>query len=296
MVSIVIPAHNEEQVLGRLLGQLVPSTKACDFDIIVVPNGCTDNTAEVASSFEPAVRVLPIPVASKREALAVGNRAARGFPRLYVDADVELRAEDARALAEALRRPGTLAAAPMRINSMAGRTRPVRWYYDIWTQLPEVRRGLFGRGVVGVSAAGYMRIADMPPLLADDLAASLVFSHDERAIVSDALVVVHPPCTLADLLRARTRAAMGVDQIEQAVDAPSSKARTRPADLLAITCHNPRRAPKALLFLVVALLARRRARRLAAQGDGYSTWLRDDSSRENASTSNTRVSAAASKA
>jgi hypothetical protein len=278
MVSIVIPAHNEEQVLERLLGQLVPSTVACDLDIIVVANGCTDNTAKVAQSFEPAVRVLSIPVASKREALGAGNRAARGFPRLYVDADVELRAEDARILTEALNCPGTLAAAPASIRPMTGRTRLVRWYYDIWSRLPEVQRGLFGRGVVGVSAEGYLRIAGLPALLADDLAASLMFSPAERAVVTDARVIVHPPRTLADLLHARTRAVMGATQIEQTEGAPTSTARTRLTDLLWIACRNPLLAPRVALFLAVAMLARRRARQVTTKS-GYSAWLRDESSR-----------------
>lgn len=281
MLSIVIPAHNEEEVIERLLGQLAPATEASDLDIIVVANGCTDNTAEVARTFEPAVRVLSIPVASKREALAAGNRAASSFPRLYVDADVELTAKDARALAEALGRAGVLGAAPERTHAMTGRSWLIRWYYDIWARLPEVQRGLFGRGVVGVSAAGYQRIAHLPPLLADDLAASLAFSQEERVIVPNAHVVVHPPRAFVDLLHSRTRAAMGADQIERAGAMPSSTARTRPADLLRIASHNPRLTPRVVLFLAVGLLARRKARRVTAQS-GYSTWLRDDSSRTEA--------------
>lgn len=281
MASVVIPAHNEERVIKRLLDRLVPSVESCDLEIIVVANGCTDNTVKVAKTFEPVVRVLSIPVASKREALAAGNRAARSFPRLYVDADVDFAAQDARALVDALGWPGVLGAAPERTHVMAGRTWPVRWYYDIWARLPEVQRGLFGRGVVGVSAAGYQRIAHLPPLLADDLAASLAFSQEERVIVPDAHVIVHPPRGLADLLRSRTRVAMGVDQIEQAASAPTSTARTRPTDLLRIARRNPPLAPRVVLFLVVAVLARRRAQRMTAQS-GYSAWLRDNSSRTEA--------------
>jgi hypothetical protein len=278
MASIVIPAHNEEQVLGRLLVQLVPPVGDGEFDVVVVANGCTDNTVGIASSFGRRVRVLSIPVASKREALAAGNRAAASFPRLYVDADVEFAAKDARALAEALRGPNVLAAAPERTHVMAGRSWLVRWYYDIWARLPEVERGLFGRGVVGVSAAGYQRVAHLPPLLADDLAASLAFSQEERVIAPDAHVLVHPPRTFADLLRCRTRAAMGTEQIEHTDRAPSSTARTRLADLVAISCSNPLLAPKVALFLFVAVLARRRSRKVTAQSD-CTRWLRDNSSR-----------------
>ncbi len=276
--SIVIPAHNEAHVVGRLLRQLVSSAKEDELDILVVANGCTDNTAEVAASYGPLVRVLSIPVASKREALAAGNRAAKGFPRLYIDADVELRTEDVRALDQALQRPGMLGVSAERTFDMTGRRWPIRWYYDVWSRLPEVRQGLFGRGVISVSEAGYARIAALPPVLADDLAASLAFSPDESMIVPAARVIVHPPRTFADLLRIRTRAAMGVDQIEHTKDAPNSTARTRPADLLAIARQEARLAPRVALFLAVALLARARARRLAAHHGDFE-WLRAESSR-----------------
>ena len=278
MLSIVIPAHNEAQVIGRLLRQLIPTAGEGEFDIVVVANGCSDNTAEMAGRFGPPVRVLSVPVASKREALAAGNNATKGFPRLYVDADVELGAGDARELARALQRPGVLAASPERTLDLTGRRWPIRWYYDVWNRLPEVRQGLFGRGVIGVSEAGYARIAAMPPVLADDLAASLVFAPDERIVVPGAMVTVHTPRTLADLLRVRTRAAMGVDQIERTAGAPDSSARTRPADLVRMTRHDVRLAPRVALFLGVALLARARARRLAARHRDPQ-WLRAESSR-----------------
>jgi hypothetical protein len=309
VTTVVIPAHNEAQVIGRLLGQLVraaprggassgraprtpsdgahptatpsgdtPPTSSDDLDVIVVANGCTDDTAEVAASFGPGVRVLSIPVASKRAALAAGDGAAQDFPRVYVDADIELGAADVRALADALRQPGVLAAAPERALPLAASSWPVRWYYDVWMRLPEVLLGLWGRGVIAVSEAGHERLAGLPPLLADDLAASLSFAPGERRIVPGARAVSHPPRTARDLLRRRVRAYTGVAQIERARHAPPSTERTRLSDLLAITRSEPRMAPRVALFLSVAVIARARARRALARGD-YSTWLRDESSR-----------------
>ena len=188
--------------------------------------------------------MLSIPVPSKREALLAGDRAATGFPRIYVDADVELGSADIRALADALARPGALAAGPERVLALSGASWLVRWYYDVWARLPEVRSGLFGRGVIGLSEAGHARVASLPPLLADDLAASLVFGPDERVIVPGARVVVHVPRTAGDLLRRRVRAAMGVDQVEQAEGGPEASARTRPRDLLALVRAEPRLAPR----------------------------------------------------
>jgi len=266
-------------VIGRLLGQLVSAVRPGELDVIVVANGCTDDTAEVAAAFGAPVRVVSIPVASKRAALVAGDEAASDFPRMYVDADVEMGTEDIRALDEALRQSGALAAGPQRVLALAGSHWLVRWYYDVWARLPEVRSGLFGRGVIGLSEAGHARVASLTPLLADDLAASLVFAPDERVIVPAAQVIIHPPRTAGDLLRRRIRATMGVTQVEQEEGAPSSTARTSPADLLTIIGWNPRMALRVGVFMAVAVLARLRARRAVRRRD-YSKWLRDESSRQ----------------
>jgi glycosyltransferase involved in cell wall biosynthesis len=277
----VIPAHNEGRVIGRLLGQLLDAASQDELDVIVVANGCTDDTARVAASFGPAVRVLSIPVASKNEALAAAERAATGFPRVYVDADVELRTEDVRALAAALRQPGVLAAAPRRVLALAGRPWPVRWYYDVWARLPEVRCGLWGRGVIAVDESGQKRVAGLPPFLADDLAVALLFAPHERSIVADARAIVHAPRTFADLLRRRVRHAAGAGQMERADQAPGPAPRTRLSDLAAIVRDEPRMAPRVGLYLSVTVLIRLRAHRLVARAD-YSTWPRDESSRSGA--------------
>jgi exopolysaccharide biosynthesis WecB/TagA/CpsF family protein len=278
IASIIIPACNESQVIRRLLSRLVESARDDEFEILVVANGCTDDTAEVAGSFAPRVRVLSLPTGSKREALAAGNRAATAFPRVYVDADVEIGAADIRALATALGRPGVMAVAPQLDLAMTGVPLLLRWYWDVWARLPQVRQGLFGRGVVAVSEAGHERIAKLPRVMADDLIASLAFSSAERTVAEDARVLVHPPRTFGDLIRIRVRAAIGTAQVEQTPGAPPSTARTRPSDLLAIAADDPLMAPRVAVFLVVAMLARRSAARQQQAADD-ATWLRDESSR-----------------
>jgi hypothetical protein len=251
--------------------------------MLVVANGCTDNTAEIAASFGPGVQVISIPVASKYAALIAADRAVKDYPLVYVDADVELGASDVQALTAALSEPGILAAAPQRVLDLAGRPWTVRWYYDIWARLPEVQSGLWGRGVIAVGELGHQRVSGLPPLLGDDLAASLLFRPEERTIVAGASVIVHTPRTLRDLLRQRARSATVVTQIEQADNAPESTARTHMSDLTAIIRREPRMAPRVAFFLSIAVLGRLRARRAISRGD-FSTWLRDDSSRRGPAT------------
>jgi len=83
-VSVVIPAFNEQAEIGRCLESLGRQTYQ-DFEVIVVDNGSTDDTALIAESF--GVRVVTEPrrgIASARQA---GFEAAQGSIIASTDAD-----------------------------------------------------------------------------------------------------------------------------------------------------------------------------------------------------------------
>src|SRR5579863_6331323 len=90
MVSVIVPARNEEACLGACLESLVAQADV-SFEIIVVDDGSTDRTREIAQSF-PAVRVVeagPLPPgwSGKNNALVAGANEARGTWLLFTDAD-----------------------------------------------------------------------------------------------------------------------------------------------------------------------------------------------------------------
>jgi glycosyltransferase involved in cell wall biosynthesis len=107
LVSIIVPARNEEASLAACLESLVAQTGVA-FEIIVVDDHSTDRTREIASRFsERGVRVieadsLPSEWTGKNNALITGSRVARGEWLLFTDADtVHLPGSLVRALAEA---------------------------------------------------------------------------------------------------------------------------------------------------------------------------------------------------
>ncbi|MGA9980724.1 MAG: glycosyltransferase [Candidatus Sulfotelmatobacter sp.] len=105
VVSVIVPARNEEASLGACLQSLVAQT-GVDFEIIVVDDNSTDRTREIATSF-PNVSVIeaaPLPSGwtGKNNAVVTGARQARGQWLLFTDADtVHLPGSLARALKEA---------------------------------------------------------------------------------------------------------------------------------------------------------------------------------------------------
>jgi cellulose synthase/poly-beta-1,6-N-acetylglucosamine synthase-like glycosyltransferase len=278
MVSVVIPAHNEERVLGRLLQALSVGPAQEPLEVLVVCNGCTDGTARLAASF-PGVRVVQTPEPSKRKALRLADEHVTGFPRLYVDADVELGRQDVLDLALALGEGPALVVAPRRTVPRDRAGLAVRWYYDVWEELPNVRSGVFGRGVVALSEEGHRRIRQLPLLMSDDLAMSSAFTDAERRIVPEATVVVRPPRTWRALLRRRIRAATGTLQAYDGDNGLRTDSRTTKADLLRVVRRRPALALRMPFFLVTAVLASRGAARAHRRRD-EDTWLRDDTSRE----------------
>jgi glycosyltransferase involved in cell wall biosynthesis len=104
-VSAIVPARNEEACLGSCLQSLVAQT-GVRLEIIVVDDGSTDRTREIAESF-PGVRVIspgPLPRdwSGKNNALVAGAKEARGEWFLFTDADtVHLPGASAASVAEA---------------------------------------------------------------------------------------------------------------------------------------------------------------------------------------------------
>jgi hypothetical protein len=281
--SVIIPAHNEAAVLGRLLTSLIPPAgsegdySAADFDVIVVCNGCTDNTAEIARSYR-AVTVLETATPSKQLALRLGDTRTNGFPRIYLDADVEIGHQDITRLVCGLA-TNVLAVSPRRVIPYDGVSLPVRWYYDIWQALPNVRAAIFGRGVICLSEAGFSRISGLPMLMSDDLAMSAAFTAAERSVVDDAVVVVRPPKVWADLIRRRVRAVTGTRQAYASGETWSSDSRTGKSDLIAVVRERPALLWRLPFFLAATVQARRGAARALARGE-QEKWLRDNSSRQ----------------
>ena len=112
MVSLIVPARNEEACLGACL-QSLSSQVGVSFEIIVVDDGSIDRTPEIARSF-PAVRVVhpgPLPPGwtGKNNALVAGAKEARGEWLLFTDADTVHRAGSlVRSVAEARERGAAL--------------------------------------------------------------------------------------------------------------------------------------------------------------------------------------------
>ena len=174
--SVVIPAHNEAATIGRCLDALAAGVAPGEIEVVVVCNGCTDTTAWLARQSHHPITVLELDAPSKIEALRAGEQAVIALPRLFLDADVVLGGQAAKALLTRLAEPAAVAARPPIRYDAAASSWLVQRFYAARAQLPNVMGRLWGAGVYGLSAAGRSRFEDFPAVVAEDLFVDRLFT------------------------------------------------------------------------------------------------------------------------
>jgi glycosyltransferase involved in cell wall biosynthesis len=273
--SVVIPANDEATVISRCLDSILPWSGPLPPEIIVVANGCTDETAARARATTGVV-VIELVQGSKRGALNAGDSAASFGTRVYLDADVVLARDALQALVQVLDTDRAIAAAPVPRFVLEGRPWTVRAFYSVYRELPYVRNGLIGLGVVGLSAAGRRRFGDFPDAIADDLFVQRLFAPSERVVLQEHVFDVETPRSLRSLVVVRTRTAQGNAQLAETAPgegdfAPTTGGTVRA--LVALVARDLRLLPAALVYAGITVAARRRATRTDQ------VWHRDATTR-----------------
>jgi glycosyltransferase involved in cell wall biosynthesis len=262
----VVPVHNEAAILRRTLTKLLAGTRPGELEVVVVCNGCTDRSAEVARSIGSPVRVIEIPQASKVDALNAGDAAAATLPRVYLDADVEVTIEAVRRVIEVLRSGQALVAAPALTVDLSDSGWLVRAYYAVWLRLPWVHNDIVGSGFYALSAAGRERFDRFPDVLGDDLWVSALFERHERRSVRDVTFMIRPPRTVRQLVRRRARIILGIDEVRAALP-PGRTVHRQQGAALDLLRRQPRLAPQVAVYLSLSVVAEIGARRRRRRGD-----------------------------
>jgi len=122
VISFVVPAHNEELLLGRTLAAIHAAARRSGrpYEIVVADDASTDRTAAVAA--EHAARVVPIVRRQIAAARNAGARAATGDVLIFVDADTIVSPEVVAATLAALADGAVAGGASLRLD---GR---IPWY------------------------------------------------------------------------------------------------------------------------------------------------------------------------
>ncbi|HEY6808967.1 MAG TPA: ChbG/HpnK family deacetylase [Gemmatimonadales bacterium] len=169
--SVVVPAYNESRYLPRLLDSLEVARRlygggAGAVEVIVVDNGSTDGTREIARARGCTALLEP-----KRVIGAVRNtgaRVARGDTLVFIDADSQVHPETFLRLEAALESPAVLGGATGITMDRWSPGIAVTWFLlDLWCRLTGWDTGvLFCRREIFEAVGGF----DERLLFAEDLA------------------------------------------------------------------------------------------------------------------------------
>ena len=85
-ISVIIPAYNAAEHLGRAIDSILAQTRPPD-EIIVVDDGSTDNTPQIATTYGEKVTLLQQQNAGVSAARNTGIKAARSEWIAFLDAD-----------------------------------------------------------------------------------------------------------------------------------------------------------------------------------------------------------------
>lgn len=267
--SVIVPAYNEAAVIERTLAPLSSAAVDGYLELVVVCNGCTDDTAERARRV-PGARVVELEIGSKTLALNTGDEVATLWPRLYLDADLGITARAVIAVLDRLSVGDVLAARPAFRYGTDGAGALVRSYYRARTRMAVHQDALWWAGVYGLSERGHDRIGRFPDVTGDDLFVDSTFGNHEKAVVTTEPSIWVTPQDVGGLITVLGRHHRGNAEL-----AERGVPRTEKATALAVlrTVRGPRSALDAVVYVAMALAARRRARQNGA------VWERDDTSR-----------------
>jgi len=130
LLSVIIPARNEELQLPRCLEALTREVMAFEFirEIIVVDNGSRDRTCEIAASYSAIVLHSDGTIAEVRN---VGASFASGEFLCFLDADVEVCRGWSQAILEYVKREGEFAENQI-FGNLVGIPEHCSWVEKTW--------------------------------------------------------------------------------------------------------------------------------------------------------------------
>lgn len=283
--SVVIPAHNEEDVIGRCLEALYRGAPDdARPEVIVAANGCRDRTVAIAREMATDATVMDLPPGSKVIAMNEGNRIAKVSPRFFLDADVQCDYHSLAATARVLEQDGVMAASPALRMDLSRCDGWVRAYYRVWLTQPYVTDRLVGSGLFGLSREGLEVIGEIPPTFADDTWVRTRFAYEQRRNVSadeqgnPVFFTVSPPRNAADLIKIEARRRIGSEQVLTLYPSPHNGKINTPGDLKQALSDGATRSDVATyLGLKAVALARFRWNKLRGNTP---VWVRDVNARK----------------
>jgi cellulose synthase/poly-beta-1,6-N-acetylglucosamine synthase-like glycosyltransferase len=222
---VIVPAYNEEAGIAATIGSLLDTDYPGRLEVIVVDDGSTDRTAEIAASFTgvPGVRLIRKPNGGKPSALNAGVARARAEILVLVDGDTVFQRDTIGNLVAPMADP--------RVGAVSGNTKVAnrggiigRWQHIEYVIGFNLDRRLFDvlqcmptvPGAIGAFRRDALAAVGGVPsdTLAEDTDLTMAICRSGRRVVYEETAVAwtEAPATLRQLWRQRYRWCYGTLQ------------------------------------------------------------------------------------
>lgn len=185
MIGVVVPAHDEEALIGRCLTALREAAAHPDLrdepvEIVVVLDACMDGTAAVVAMHGAASITVQVKNVGAARAAGAGALIERGARWLaFTDADSEVHGDW---LARQLDAASDAVCGVVAIADWTGHAEDVRRLYESSYVDAEDHRHIHGASM-GVSAEAYLRSGGFPPLRSSEDVALIRLLSDAGAAI-----------------------------------------------------------------------------------------------------------------
>ncbi len=185
MISVIIPAFNEEKTIRQCL-MSIHHQSISGLEILVILNGCTDTTPSIIESIRPEleqrnyIRVISLDKPGKIGAIRAGDDTAKNEDRIYLDADVTISPFLIEQFMDVFNRSSGPVFVSGKIIPTCESSFISRAYASIWAKSPYIKKSALGLGCYGVNNSGRNLWKSIADVYSDDKYIRLQFSETIR--------------------------------------------------------------------------------------------------------------------
>lgn len=211
--TIIIPAHNEENVIKRLLDEIKKISHI--YTIVVSCNGCTDSTEDIVEKYSPEIFYVSTGIGSKTNALNLAEEQIKfSLPCLYLDADVIISCESIVSLLNCAQRYSyPVLVVPKLVMNIENSSFLVKQYYKYWLSTRYCLIEGYGRGMYVLNETARKAFDNFPDVISDDGFVRCVIPNLRIIIDNNSTVTIKAPKNLIDLINIKTRSKLGNYQL-----------------------------------------------------------------------------------
>jgi glycosyltransferase involved in cell wall biosynthesis len=209
VITAIVDTYNHERFIEQALSSVLDQgLSSSELEILVVDDGSTDRTAEIATKFEPKVQVLRKPNGGQASAFNVGIAHAKGEVLAFLDGDDWWAKGKLRAILDALESNpdvGVVGHGLCQVDELTGRSLVIQPSSNRRVTLNSVEDGINFRNIMcflGTSRVAIRRavlklVGTIPPPLvveADEFMSTMAVARSEAMLIPQSLTFyrLHP--------------------------------------------------------------------------------------------------------